>query len=56
MQNQNLSDLLSEDNLSDLLWLVDNYGHKLTEAHDYISEKEILTLSKTLETALNEIA
>jgi len=46
---------LSEDNLSDLLWLVNNYGHKLTEKNDYISSTEILDLEKTLETMLNEM-
>jgi hypothetical protein len=47
---------LSEDNLSDLLWLVDNYGHKLTEVADYITVKDIEDLSNTLEKMLNNIA
>ena len=46
---------LSEDNLSDLLWLVNNYGHKLTEKNDYIFSTQVLDLEKTLETMLNEI-
>ena len=47
--------MLSEDNLSDLLWLVDNYGHKLIEDTDYITEKDVARLAKTLEAMLNEI-
>lgn len=47
--------MLSEDNLSDLLWLVDNYGNKLTEVHDFITEKDVAELTKTLEVMLNEI-
>ena len=46
---------LSEDNLSDLLWLVNNYGHKLTEKNDYIFSTQVLDLEKTLETMLNEM-
>jgi enolase len=44
---------LSEDDLSDLLWLVDNYGDKLTEVADYITSKDVARLAKTLETMLN---
>jgi hypothetical protein len=47
---------LTEDNLSDLLWLVNEYGDKLTEIHDYITEKEVNHLSQTLEAMLNKIA
>lgn len=47
--------MLSEDNLSDLLWLVDNYGHRLTEVHDYITERDVAQLAKTLEVMLNEM-
>jgi hypothetical protein len=47
--------MLSEDNLSDLLWLVDNYGHKLTEVHDYIAERDVAELAKTLEVMLNDM-
>jgi hypothetical protein len=42
--------MLYEDDLYDLLWLVDNYGHKLTEVADYISAERVAYLSKTLET------
>lgn len=45
---------LSEDNLSDLLWLVDNYGHKLTEVADYITDSEVKRLAGTLTAMLNE--
>ena len=41
---------LYEDDLYDLLWLVDNYGHKLTEVADYVTAERIAYLSKTLET------
>lgn len=44
---------LSEDDLSDLLWLVDNYGDKLTEVADYVTSKDVARLAKTLETMLN---
>jgi len=47
---------LSEDNISDLHWLVINYGHKLIEMHDYISTEEIKKLSQTLEAMLDEIS
>lgn len=41
---------LYEDDLYDLLWLVENYGHKLTEVADYISAERVAYLAKTLET------
>ena len=41
---------LYEDDLYDLLWLVENYGHKLTEVADYISDERVTYLAKTLET------
>ena len=41
---------LYEDDLYDLLWLVENYGHKLTEVADYISAERVSYLAKTLET------
>jgi predicted house-cleaning noncanonical NTP pyrophosphatase (MazG superfamily) len=47
---------LSEDNLADLLWLVENYGHKLLEAADYITDKDVKALADTLEKMLNEIS
>jgi hypothetical protein len=47
---------LSEDNISDLHWLVANYGAKLIEMHDYISTEEIKKLSQTLEAMLDEIS
>ena len=46
---------LSEDDLSDLLWLVDNYGDKLTEVADYITSKDVARLAKTLETMLDRL-
>jgi hypothetical protein len=55
MTTTTLNTMLSEDNLSDLLWLVDNYGQKLTETHDYITEKNIAELATTLAAMLNEI-
>ena len=47
---------LCEDDLSDLLWLVLKYGHKLAEENDYISLAHVSQLEKTLESLLNEIA
>jgi hypothetical protein len=47
--------LLTEDNISDLLWLVDMYGHKLTEYHEHIGVDEVKKLSQTLETILNQL-
>jgi hypothetical protein len=47
--------LLTEDNISDLLWLVDMYGDKLTEMHEYISADDVKKLSQTLQTMLNQI-
>jgi len=47
---------LTEDNLADLLWLVDMYGDKLIEHHDYIDAAEVKKLSHTLESMLNQIA
>jgi len=47
---------LTEDNVSDLLWLVNNYGHKLTEVIDNpISANELTKLTETLEAMLNEM-
>jgi hypothetical protein len=46
---------LSEDDLSDLLWLVDNYGYELTEAADYITSEDVARLAKTLETMLDRL-
>lgn len=46
---------LGEDDLSDLLWLVDNYGDKLTEAADYVTSENLSRLAKTLETMLNSL-
>jgi hypothetical protein len=40
---------LTEDQLSDLLWLVENYGHKLTEAMDYITPANVAGLARVLE-------
>ena len=51
-----MTPILSEDNLSDLLWLVDNYGNKLIEQHDYISLDDVKKLSQTLELMLNQVA
>jgi hypothetical protein len=51
-----MTPILSEDNLSDLLWLVDMYGHKLIEYHDHISPDEVKKLCQTLELMLNQIA
>ena len=47
--------ILTEDNVSDLLWLVDNYGHKLIESADYIETKDIKKLTETLEAMLNKM-
>jgi hypothetical protein len=49
------STLLTEDNVSDLLWLVNNYGHKLIESADYIETKDVEKLVETLEAMLNEM-
>jgi len=50
-----LSPFLTEDNLSDLHWLVINYGHKLTEVADdgYIDEKDVAKLVETLEAMID---
>jgi hypothetical protein len=49
----NIQPFLSEDNVSDLLWLVINYGHNLTEVADYIDEKDVAKLTETLEAMLD---
>lgn len=58
MNQTQMTDLthLTEDNVSDLLWLVTNYGHKLTEVIDNpISANELTKLTETLEAMLNEM-
>lgn len=55
MNNETAMTALTEDNVSDLLWLVTNYGHKLTEVDNALSPSEVEKLTQTLETMLNEM-
>lgn len=51
----NIQPFLTEDNVSDLHWLVINYGHKLTEVADYIDEKDVAKLAETLEAMMDRM-
>lgn len=55
MNNETTLTTLTEDNVSDLLWLVNNYGHKLTEVDNALSLSEVNELTQTLEAMLNEM-
>lgn len=53
MTTPSFSPNLTEDQISDLHWLVINYGHKLTEVADYIDQKDVTKLAKTLEAMMD---
>jgi hypothetical protein len=47
---------LSEDDLSDLLWLVNNCGGELCEAADYVKQEDVKCLAQKLEYILDRIS